>query len=138
MPAIGGAPPGFTLLEVLVAFAIAGLALVVLYDQGVTALVATRASSSYLEAVSRARSRLAALGGADLAAGERQGDDGGGYHWHTRIAPLGSLPPPRQARPGAAFASGTALYQVSVEVSWDGAARPRHVTLETQLLGPAP
>lgn len=121
------------LLDALIAFVIAALALTVVYGQGADAIVSVRASRSYQEAVSRAQARLAALDGGGLVAGDRQDDDGDGFAWHTRIVRLGALPPARDARPGALFASGTSLYDVMVDISWRGG---RRVTLSTQRLGP--
>lgn len=126
------------LLEVLVAFLIAALALDVLYGQGIGSLVAARAAGSYQEAISRARSRLAALDGSALVPGDQDGNDGSGFHWHTRIVPLASLRPARAATvASSAYARGTALYDVWVTVSWHADASPRAITLHTQKLGPA-
>ena len=86
---------GFTLLEVLVALAIAVPALVLLYRQGVVSMRSTRTAASYQEAISRAQSRLDALTGASLVAGEQDGDDGGGFAWRTRVVPIVSTAPPR-------------------------------------------
>jgi general secretion pathway protein I len=116
---------GFLLLEVLVAFIIAALALAVLLRGALDGLTATHIASHYEEAVVRARSRLAGIGLAPLA-GDRQGDDGGGYHWHERIVPVATaqtLPP-------------TSLYAVSVAVSWEENGERRVVDLETERLGP--
>ena len=83
-----GREAGFTLLEVLVAFIIAALALAALFSGALGGLRAAATSGRYLEAVSRAESHLAAATTGDaLAAGDRQGDEGAGFHWHVRIAP---------------------------------------------------
>src|SRR5438309_8766157 len=82
---------GFTLLEVLIAFIIASLALAVLAQSGVSSLRSIQNAARYEEALARARSRLAlALHGAPLVPGDHQGDDGGGYRWRVRIAPISS------------------------------------------------
>lgn len=127
---------GFTLLEVLVAFAIAAAALTALTQGALGGLQSVRVSGHVQEATSRARSRLAVLGrAAPLAPGEQEGDDGGGFRWRQRVAPVGDpLPAARgEARP--------ALFDVSVAVSWrlDGGAR--EVVLRTRrmaLLPPEP
>lgn len=124
---------GFTLLEVLVAFAIAAAALTALTQGALGGLQAVRVSGHVQEAVSRARSRLATLDrGAPLTPGERDGDDGGGFRWRQRVAPLGDpLPAARgEARP--------VLYEVSVGVSWQLDGTPREVVLRTQRLGLLP
>jgi len=138
---------GFTLLEVLVALAIAVAALTMLYRQGVVAMRITQAAASYQEAISRAQSRLDALNDGNLVAGERDGDDGGGFRWRTRIAPIASTPPPRPAlarpalaRPAAhasAYAGGTGLFVVTVEISWPGPEGIRRLVLNTRRLGQA-
>ncbi len=136
------------------AFVIAALAIGGLIGQGMIAVGATHASASYQEAISRAQSRLTALGagglgtgglgtgGLDtggLVAGEREGDDGGGFHWHTRIVPIASMRPARPvAVKNAPYAWGTTLFAVTVTVSWRAAGGRRSVELESRLLGPAP
>jgi hypothetical protein len=88
--------------------------------------------------LSRARSRLAvALHGAPLEAGERQGDDGGGFRWRIAVAPAdsASVRPLASRGPRQRLRVQTVLYAVSVEVSWnegnDAAGPPRLVRLDT-------
>ncbi len=132
---VGSVEAGFTLLEVLVALAIAIPALVLLYRQGAVALGVTRTAATYQEAISRAQSRLDALTGAGLIAGEQDGDDGGGFRWRTRIVPVASTPlASRSSSPAV-----STLYAVSVEMSWPGATNVRrHFLLETRRLGLTP
>jgi len=80
---------GFTLLEVLVAFVIAAMAVAVLVEGVLGGLRSADVAGRYEEAIARARSRLAALG-TNIVAGDTQGDDGGSYHWHLRVAPNAS------------------------------------------------
>ena len=126
------------LLESLIAFVIAALALNVLFAQGTASLVATREAGLYQRAIIRAQSRLAALTDAALIPQDAEGQAGQGFHWHTHIVPLGTLlppvPVPLKASP---YAAGTTLYDVSVTVSWSDTRGPRAVTLRTQRLGPA-
>lgn len=132
---VGSVEAGFTLLEVLVALAIAIPALVLLYRQGAVALGVTRTAATYQEAISRAQSRLDALTGAGLIAGEQDGDDGGGFRWRTRIVPVASTPlASRSSSPAV-----STLYAVSVEMSWPGATGVRRrFLLETRRLGLTP
>jgi general secretion pathway protein I len=112
---------GFTLIEVLVAFIIAALALAVLFSAGVDGLRSSSLSAQYQEAIARARSHLAAAVDASQP-GDRQGDDGGGFHWHVRTVPLAHIVAP----------SGPAtLLSVSVAISW-GHAPGRRVELDTE------
>ncbi len=130
---------GFTLLEVLVAFVIAALALSALSEGAIGGLHAARVSGRYEEAVSRARSHLAAIGhGMPLAAGEQAGDDGGGFRWRTRIGMVASAP---IARGGAAVVEGgsrAVLYGVTVVIAWNDNGTERQVRLETRRVGSAP
>ena len=117
---------GFTLLEAMIALAIAGLALAALFRGTLDGVNLSQTASRYEEAVARAQSRLAGIGPAPQA-GDRQGDDGGGYRWHVRVLPVGTartLPP-------------TSLYAVSVAISWEENGARRVVDLETERMGPA-
>lgn len=131
------ADAGFTLLEVLVALAIAVPALALLYRQGVASMAVTQTAAAYQEAISRAQSRLDALRDDSVVSGERNGDDGGGFSWRTRIAPIAATAPPRPVPRGSAYARGTSLFAVVVEISWPGGNGPRTLTLDTRRLGPA-
>ncbi len=124
---------GFTLLEVLVAFAIAALALGVLFEGAVGGLRSTRVADRTEEALSRAQSHLAAVGqGMPLGPGTQEGDDGGGYHWSVRIRPL---------RSAVSTSARIVLYAVQVTESWSagggGADTTRSVMLRTERLGVA-
>ena len=125
---------GFTLLEVLVAFAIAALALGVLFEGAVGGIRSTRVADRTAEALSRAQSHLAAVGeGIPLGPGTQGGDDGGGYRWSVRI---------RTARAASTGTTRVVLYAVQVTESWgegsggdDGGGRS--VVLRTERLGVA-
>jgi general secretion pathway protein I len=112
---------GFTLIEVLVAFVIAGLALAVLVNAGIEGLRASNLSVRYQEALARAQSHLAAAVDASQP-GDRQGNEGDGFHWHVRTLPLAHI----------VTASGPAtLLAVTVAISW-GRAPGRSVQLDTE------
>ena len=128
---------GFTLLEVLVALAIAIPALLLIYRQGGLAIEATRSAAAYDQAVSRAQSRLDSLVDAALEPTDREGDDGGGFRWRTRIAPITTITTSRGATERSAYAAGTTMYAISVAVSWSGRDGARSVALQTRRLGPA-
>ena len=116
---------GFTLLEVLVATVIAGLALAVLFQGAAGSVRAARVAAHVQEATSRARSRLAALEQAVPVAAEQSGDDGGGYRWRTRVA---------QAERGGGFA----LFDLDVLIAWDLDGGERRVELRSRRMAPAP
>ena len=117
---------GFTLLEVLVAFVIAALALGVLFRGTLGGLRTAQVASRYEEAVTRAQSHLAALTAGGLTPGDRQGEDGNGFHWRVRIAPV-----------GLTDTGSSALYAVNVSVSWMDGSR-RSVELDSERIGLAP
>lgn len=124
---------GFTLLEVVVAVAIAGLAMVGLFEAGSGGLVAADTAARAEEALQRAQSHLAAVGrNAALVEGDTSGDDGGGYRWRLQVTPA--------AQRNAVAADGvtrqtTTLYSVAVAVSWRSRGHERAVVLRTLRLG---
>lgn len=127
------AEAGFTLLEVVVAVAIAGLALVGLFQAGSGGLFAVDTAARAEEALQRAQSHLAAVGrDAALVEGDSSGDDGGGYHWRLQVQPAAQ-------RQGVAAdgvtPQNTALYSVLVSISWQSRGHERAVTLQTLRLG---
>jgi len=119
---------GFLLLEALVAFVIAALALAVLYHGAVGGLRTTSIAGRYEQAVARARSRLAAIGGraGSPVPGIEGGDDGSGFTWKTQVVPLAAE---NLAGPAGPAAARLVLYQVSVTVSWQGDGGRRQVEL---------
>jgi general secretion pathway protein I len=128
---------GFTLLEVLIAFIIAALAIGVLYNGTVTGLDATSVSAKYDEAVSLARSHLDPIGhGGAIAIQETSGADGEGFTWHLRIRQAGSRPMQLndQDRANDIKPSIAVLYDVVVTESWKVAGHQRQVTLSTRRL----
>lgn len=145
---------GFTLLEVLVAFVIAALALGVLFEGAVEGIRSARIADRTQEAMSRAESHLATIGhGVALAPSTQEGEDGSGFHWSLRIVRLQSAAigssggsnnglngvSNSEAGPGNSQAMRAVLYAVQVTESWpDEAAAGDHtrsVTLRTERLG---
>ena len=127
-------PAGFTLIEVLVAFAIAAVLLVPLlrlFSGGTTALTRSeRAATAALWAETLLDART---GETLLAAGADEGDLPGGYHWRRTVAPyLDAALSPLQ--PGAVLVP----YDVTLSVSWSERGQTRAVTLETLKLAPPP
>ena len=118
----------------MVAFLIAALALGVILHTTTAAVLAARVAGQTDEAVARADSHLASLRAAPLIDSDRQGDDGGGYHWRLRVASAGSVAP---ARSLTAIPPGTVtLYRITVTISWTEDGRRRAVQLESAQLGP--
>jgi general secretion pathway protein I len=121
----GRGEAGFTLLEVIVAAAIAALALVALFQTSSTGLLTAGEATRVAEAVDRAQSHLAAIGDAGtIPPAEIEADDGGGYRWRLVARPVAS------PQPGPAGAA--TLYDIRVTVSWGGRRHARSVELETR------
>ena len=127
---------GFTLLEVMIAFVIAALALAALTQGASGGLQSARVAAHYQEALARARSHMAALE-TSVQAGEQRGDDGGGFAWRVLVQPRSTA---AAARPGVdpPRAGRAVLYRVTVAVSWRMDGDAREVALSTQRLGLAP
>lgn len=131
---------GFTLLEILVAFIIAAIALAVLFGGAVEGLRASRTALGYEEAVARARSHLAASRVNPLP-GDTQGDDGSGFHWRVLVRPVGSFrkqPPAPLGTSANPPGLGAKLYAITVRISWREAGQTREVRLDSESLVPDP
>ena len=121
---------GFTLIEVLVAFAILALtftALVRIFGSGLTAAdwVARERTAILL-----AQSRLAAVGiETPLTLGESSGESADGYRWRVAVEPDTTA----TAQPLLLL-----LRRVKVVVSWAEGGSDRSVSLATLRLAPAP
>ena len=129
----GNRQQGFTLLEVIVAVAIASLALIGLFQAGSLGLFATSEAGRVAEAVQRAESHLAAFSRVGtITPSNQEGDDGGGYRWRLRAIPLETQPAP----PDEDITSSSTLFAVEVTISWRYWGRERSVVLDTRLFGP--
>lgn len=119
---------GFTLIEVLVAFAIATLLLGALYQVFSTGLRSSASAEHYAEAVLLAESGLDALAGTPVALGETN-DRFGIYVRQTDIRARPDLGPPDEQ---------TAIipYEIQVRVAWREGVRERSVQLSTLRTGP--
>jgi general secretion pathway protein I len=120
-------PRGFTLLEVVVALVIVALASVALLEAVGTGLHASRSAALYDEAVVRAKSHLAAaMYGMRLEPLEQNGDDGGGFHWRLRIAPMTTVAL-RPMGAGEQASVPVVLYAISTWISWRDGDTTRQV-----------
>src|ERR1700756_593327 len=120
---------GFTLLEVVVALAIAALAVVGLFQAAGGGLLAANTAGRVEEAVQRAQSHLAAVGrSAALIQGEFTDDDGGGYHWRLGARPMATR---QVAAPDGNAVATAALFAVECAISWPGFRGERSVVLRT-------
>lgn len=133
MPRIERSPAasGFTLIEVLVALAIAALGLALLVAATGSGLENAAIADRTIQATSQAQSRLAQVGRTvPLRKGDYFGDEGDGFHWRVRVAD-----PLLHGSSGAA-AGGLALYPVTVTESWRSGAEEKKLSLYSERLGP--
>ncbi len=116
----GRAQAGFTLLEVMVAFVIAALASIILYQAAFDGAAEASSAARYQEAVIRAQSRLASIGTfTALQPVQASGNDGGGFTWRVSISA------------GTSNGTGLTLYDVQVVERFGN----RSVILVTKRLG---
>ncbi len=121
---------GFTLLEVLIAFAVLSMTLIAAYQLLGTGLRGSERAERVTLALLAAESKLAEIGGsAPLRAGRSGGALEGGYRWRAEVR--------RHREPAATPGSAlpVAAYEVSVTVSWGTAGA---VTLDTLRLAATP
>jgi general secretion pathway protein I len=123
---------GFTLLEVIVALALAALALVALFQAGSAGLLTANEATRVEAAVDRAQSHLAEFAGTGMITpGGSEGDDGDGYHWRLTARPITSHP----AGASDQIETPATLYDVGVTVWWGTGRHRRSVELETERIG---
>jgi general secretion pathway protein I len=124
---------GFTLLEVLVAFTIAALLLVVVMRTIANGLDGGRRADAYTRATILAESTLDTVGTvAALNEGEAADVENGPFRIHTAVE--------RYDGPSAPSSTGQylLLYRVTATVSWREGRRSRAISLSTLRLGPRP
>ena len=130
-----GGAAGFSVLEVLVALVVAGLALTAVAGVFGTGLDAHRVRADAAAALTFAEGRLAMAGSAEpLRAGRTGGEFGDRFRWQLSVSPYEDRQdesPSRFARPHLAVQ----LYRIEVVVAWSERARRRQVTLATLRLG---
>lgn len=120
---------GFSLLEVLVAFAILALSMGVLLQIFSKAMRVTAVSETYAQAVALAEAKLGAVGSEiPLEEGVHTGDPEAGLDWIVHIEP-------HQAQDGAAEDSPFQPYRVTAVASWPSTNGTRRIALRTIRLG---
>jgi general secretion pathway protein I len=129
----------FSLLEAMVAVAIAGLALGVLFKAVGGGVRAAQTAGRYEQALSLARSHLAAAATFGLAKHEEAGEDGNGFRWSLEVTPLYTMLLPRSpGRDSAGFFQQATLYGLTIIESWGSNDRERHVRLDSARVASGP
>lgn len=118
---------GFSLLEMMVAVAILGLALGALYQAASGATRNVRIDERYAFAVELARSLLADGAVVPVDGMQRQGETAGGFIWRVSAVPI-ALPRDSSLPPGS-------LQQIEVGVAWIDGERRREVLLHSVVEG---
>jgi general secretion pathway protein I len=118
--------PGFSLLEVLVAFAVLSISLTTILSVYSTALRSTASAARYATAMQFAESKIS-----EITASNTMADvvDGGAfaerYEWIAVISPL------EWKNPDNPVEHPLTPYRIGVEVYWSEAGRSRSVALST-------
>lgn len=124
---------GFSLLEVLVAFAILAITLGVLMQIFSRASLATLVSSQYSRAASLVAAKLAVVGTAiPLEEGTFSGDPEQGFDWEVAIVPIQFDEDPLTLTLPPAIP-----YRVNATVLWRDAGQVRQLSVATLRLGEA-
>jgi len=121
---------GYTLIEVLVAFAVLALALTLLLGTLSGATRQVRWSADAGRAALHAQSLLAQVGvGEALQPGRRDGDfDDGRYRWTLDVAPFVD---PLLPRPAAGDPFAPQLMQLRLAVEWGEGGRSQRMQLDS-------
>ncbi|MGV8960535.1 MAG: type II secretion system protein XpsI [Stenotrophomonas sp.] len=121
---------GFSLIEVIVAFALLALALTLLLGSLSGAARQVRRADDVSRATLHAQSLLAQLGvDQPLQAGQREGEwEQGRYRWRLELTPF--------TEPGAPQARPTSLMQLTLQVRWGDTAAPQLQWRSLRLLPP--
>lgn len=119
--------PGFSLVEMLVALAVMGLALSVLYQSVAGSTRGSVVSSELSQALALAESTLEDFS-AQLTIGKEEQGQFGDFNWQATASRIDAL---RSQTPDAAGESPALLALVTVTVSWPSGPREREVVLTT-------
>jgi general secretion pathway protein I len=117
---------GFSLLEMVVAVAILGLAMGALYQAASGATRNVRVDEKYAYAVELARSLLADNHQVPLAGKQDQGKTAGDFSWQLSTRPVTPVP-------GAS--ADVKLHEIEVTVSWLDGEKQRKVSLNSVVEG---
>jgi general secretion pathway protein I len=114
-------PHGFTLLEVIIALAILGVAFALAMELLAAGVRSAKASEDYTQAVLLARQKMAEVAVTQNLTGVADtGEFGGGFRWISEVRPLEQ----QEELPGR-------LFSVRVRVSWPSRQGEKSVNLQT-------
>ncbi len=129
---------GFTLIEVVVALLIFGLAFAVVARIIQTGVLQSGRAEAMTTATLLARSQLARIGAdVPVAEGELDGDAGDGFHWQIVIRPAVLEGDRGDQTDGADRQPKILPYQVEVTVAWGAGGPAEAVTLTSLRLAAA-
>lgn len=138
---------GFSLLEIMVAFAILAMSLGVLLSIFSGGLRSAMLAEEYQEALAIAESQMAKAGvEIELAPGQISGEELGKYAWAVIITPFellqtkqsnAQVQTPSVLQPQQAQTSNLAAFSVQVSVTWQEGDDAREVVLNSVRLGSA-
>ena len=118
---------GFSLLEMMVAVAILGLALGALYQAASGATRNVRTDERYAYAVELSRSLLADNSVVPISGHSNSGETASGFRWEVFATPI--------ERPRGSALSGGRLQRLEVSVAWFDGPRQREVRLHSVVPG---
>jgi general secretion pathway protein I len=126
---------GFTLIEVLVALAVVGMAMAAMAGVFSNGLLGHETAAGAEEALAVAEERLAlAAAGPAFAPGIAKGTFADRFAWQTTVAPYAE---DGDAGKFAAAKDALRLYRIAVSVAWRDGRRGRQLSLSTLRLGTA-
>jgi general secretion pathway protein I len=124
---------GFTLLEIMIALAILGIALTVILQQFSTGLKTVRVTRDYTNALILAREKLEEFCLVKkLSEKEESGEFEDGYRWRVVIAPYKE----EEKKESSTEFLLLSMYTVTSMVSWDAGEREKKVELATLKIVP--
>jgi general secretion pathway protein I len=119
---------GFTLIEVVVAMAILGVALTVIIELFSGGLRLARTSAEYTKAINYARMKMEEIAVKQkMEEGTQEGEFDHTFRWQVETKKVDVLP----IEKGIDFTPPTELFQVKVNVLWKSGSRERSTRLET-------
>jgi len=119
---------GFTLMEVVVAMAILGVALTVIIELFSGGLRLAKTSAEYTKAINYARMKMEEIAVKQtIEEGTQEGEFDHTFRWQVETKKVDVLP----IEKGIDFIPPTELFQVKVNVLWKSGSRERSTRLET-------